>query len=365
MNRFAIFLAMLLLFASGRSATAQRVTVRDATQPTRSADRVLDAALASLPTFVVDESDIVWLDEERGRYVTARIFLPQTETEQIFPILLFSPDLGTAVDRYRELLQQWASRGYIVVAVSSPLEAVASPQTLNVEKRRSLRDYDDKPPAWRDRAADLPFALSQLRETETVAAIANFDIVALAGHGIGGHTVLACIGARMEGMDPLPIEADLTALLPQPRYRAAILLSPPGEDQFGLSRNSWSGIRTPTLTICGERGRGLLARNLRSCDDVFARAYGPDQFLLTMRRVRHNDFATGFGKTNGDTHRAQAITTTTALLFLRAVLDNDPTARQWLLDRRIERTPGYRCDLKYKNVVLHPQLLQPVANEQP
>ncbi|MGE3182876.1 MAG: alpha/beta hydrolase family protein [Phycisphaerae bacterium] len=341
-------------------AMGQRVVIRDAAHPELVQDKNALAELGSEVSRDVDQQDIAWFDAARGRYVSARFFLPAVpDPASSFPIVLFSPDLGIAIDRYETLLTGWARYGYAVIAVISTAEPVHTPETLDVEQRRAARDYSKNEKEWQDRAKDIDIALARAREQADLSERLNFERVAVAGHGIGAHTALLCL--LHEASKPL-VQADGSIRAPQ--LRAGMLLSPPGEGMLNLNRDSWASLRTPVLTIVGGQGRGVLRQPLRAGTALFERSHAPDLFLLTIADARHENFSSAFAKgRSGMTPTVHELVTATTVMYLRAVVQEDAQARQWLLDGRIERLPSYRCRLAGKNVAIHPQLLQPLEPE--
>ena len=133
-----------------------------------------------------------------------------------FPLLLFAPAAGIPAEQYTALLQELASRGFVIVAVSP---RVARPSSFRRTSTRAVSEDPDQ------RAADLSLVLRRfVSATGSVAAIAQRTDLTRAGafgHAAGGLVALrACaveaVLQRCASLDGAPVEVDLGRPLPRP-----------------------------------------------------------------------------------------------------------------------------------------------------
>lgn len=133
-----------------------------------------------------------------------------------FPLLLFAPAAGIPFEQYTALLQELASRGFVVVAVAP---RAARPSSF---RRTSTGAYAEDPD---QRAADLSLVLRRfVSATGSVAAIAQRADLTRAGalgHAAGGLVALRACGReavlqRCASLDGAPMDADRARPLPRP-----------------------------------------------------------------------------------------------------------------------------------------------------
>lgn len=115
---------------------------------------------------------------------------------QRYPVLLFSPGAGFAVDAYAGMAEDLASHGYIVVGINHPLMSgpVAFPDGRVVPDYPVL-DMDTLPGLARMMADDQRFVLTWLqqhRDDRSLPFAANMDLsrVGAYGHSVGGSAAL-------------------------------------------------------------------------------------------------------------------------------------------------------------------------------
>lgn len=189
-------------------------------------------------------------------------------------VVLFCHGLGMGRDTYPELCAHWASAGYAVVApeFADAVARVAAEQPAlgldptdpalwmtdagHVERFLAMM-FD--PQQWLGRVADATAVADSLDALLGAAGATDYTSAAgfvVAGHSYGAHTTQILAGARVDTPD-----ADGVSLR-HPGVIGAILMSPQGSGERGLTRDSWTAIDLPWLVISGEhdiaaRGQGV------------------------------------------------------------------------------------------------------------
>ena len=185
-------------------------------------------------------------------------------------ILVFCHGLGMGADTYADLQTQWASNGFVVVApeFSDSLRHLAARcrdravdpadptawMNDDVVVARALELMFD-PDQWTGRVLDVRIVLDQLESVVDVSDERPPLPAIVAGHSYGAHTAQIVAGAlvdRGDGLESFRHE----------RVLGAILMSPQGSGERGLTRESWASIDVPWLVVSGEhdiaaRGQGL------------------------------------------------------------------------------------------------------------
>ncbi|MGO4852311.1 alpha/beta hydrolase family protein [Phaeovulum sp. W22_SRMD_FR3] len=243
------------------------------------------------------------------------------------PIVILSHGFGPSryipsKDGYAPLAQFWAERG---LAVIQPTQASSRIGGLDP-------DLPNGPFFWRERVLEIRAILDQLAEVErqapAVAGRLEHGRIAVAGHSFGGFTCSLLLGARLQGED-----------FSDPRIRAGVLLATPGRggadltpenaERFPFFDVDFSGIRVPTLVVCGaEDNPHFTPRGPEWHADAFHDAPGADA-LVTINRVGH-----GLGgiagwdarETEAEDPDALEATRRLTLAWLRSRFDIDPAA---------------------------------------
>ncbi len=207
-----------------------------------------------------------WLDKSRQRLVPGDLYLPQTSSSKPIPVIVISH--GVAEDRttYAYLAEHLASHGFAVVA----LEHVGG------DANRFRQYFSSLAPAPKatellERPRDVSFLLDELqRRAQTDPTLQKLDLrqVGLAGHSLGGYTILALAGAQID-FDRLKrscnpnrslnlsvlLQCRANELKPQvyrlqdPRIKAIFAINPLGSTLFG--KQGLSQIRIPVFLIGG------------------------------------------------------------------------------------------------------------------
>ena len=211
-----------------------------------------------------------------------------------YPVIIYSHGhggSGSANGGSGLTAQALADLGYIVI-VPTHLDSTATyPAWLTAQ-------FDlDNAVSGLHRAADVQFALDQA--ATIVAGLPGYavDLSApvVAGHSHGAYTaaLIAGLDTDRPGYDASPGNPYGLTSVADPRFHAAILLSPQSQDSNwgGLAASSWDDISIPLLTITGtldaELGMGQAAWEGRL--DPYRNGNGDNNYAVVYRDAAHND----------------------------------------------------------------------------
>ena len=235
------------------------------------------APAADRPTLAVEERTELFVDTGRtteahttvaasdSRALTTRIFAPAAgQPGRPYPLIVFahgSGGLGTSYDR---LFRTWAGAGYVVAAPAFPIardDAGAGEWQIDLPKL----------------PGDMSFVIDQALRLNAGAgspleSTINPEKIGVAGHSMGGMTVLAVAG---------------NTCCHDRRIKAAVVLAG-RETPFG-SGQFWNRIVTPVLLVHGDADYNVVYGDGR-------RAYAnapPPRYLLTLLGGDHGTPYTG------------------------------------------------------------------------
>ena len=218
-----------------------------------------------------------------------RVVAPATGGE--LPVILFSHGHGASnflasMRGYGPLADFYAGHGFVVIL----------PTHQNSKTLALGPTGPEGPLFWRSRAQDMHVILDRLDEIEAavpgLAGRLDKSRIAAVGHSLGGHTVAMLAGARVT--DPATGEVvDLS----EPRIRAAVMFSPPGDGRDmapwaaehypELGANDFGRMTTPALVLTGDQDvnpRFSERRDWRA--DAYRLSPGPKS-LLTLTDAGH------------------------------------------------------------------------------
>lgn len=214
--------------------------------------------------------DIVLNDAQRNRDVKMSIDYPTAAGPH--PLIVFSHGGGLSNRHYPGLAAHWASYGYVVVR-----PAHTEPD----------RPEDMGAAQWRDRTRDISFIIDSLatlaeRYPELQGKI-DANRIAVAGHSRGATTAL-----MIGGLGTFPGPTSYT----DARVKAVAALSPSGtREAWGVTNDSFAGIRVPMLVMTGTRDTGMNEEETPEWRmQVFENAPAGDKWLVVIDGVRHNTF---------------------------------------------------------------------------
>ncbi|NOK63959.1 MAG: chlorophyllase [Chloroflexi bacterium AL-W] len=245
----------------------------------------------SEPTPVVSVSPVVV--SAPGRLVDLQMRISAPTIGRDLPIILLSHGHGrsnhlSSLNGYGPLTNFWAAHGFVVIQPTH-----LSSKTLN---------FDPKTPGaplfWRSRVEDMKRILDQLDIIEASVPEINGRLdrnqIAVVGHSMGGHTASMLLGAQLT--DP---EDDTLVDMAEPRIKAGVLLSAPGNGGADLSafaaehysffrEPSFAEMTTPTLVVAGDQdiASHLTVRGADWFTDPYVLSEG-SKCLLTIFGGKH------------------------------------------------------------------------------
>lgn len=173
------------------------------------------------------------------------------------PIIIFSHGHGgsnflSSMRGYDPLVEFYASHGFVVLI----------PTHLNSKTLALDPNGPEGPLFWRSRPKDIQFILDQLDAIEaTVPGLKgrlDKSRIAAVGHSLGGHSV-----AMLAGMTITDVSTGEAISFKEPRIKAAVMLSPPGDSADAsdwlkehypalAAANDFSSATLPALVITGD-----------------------------------------------------------------------------------------------------------------
>jgi predicted dienelactone hydrolase len=275
-------------------------------------------------------------DPLQQRGIDFRVLHPQGSGAH--PVVVFSHGGFCAPEMYDRITGHWVSHGYIVI----------EPEHLDAPDSVRQAGPPDMARLLPSRLRDVSYAVDVLPEIGRLAGItgglANPPL-AIAGHSFGG-----AVAATKAGLILKPDAYRGTPGGPQdPRFRAAILLSPPGSGE-DLAENAFDGLRLPLMTTGGtaDVGRGydgsLPPGEWRR--RMYQLAPPGDKYSVIIEDADHYlgglicNPERGGEPDPGGVEIVRAMTTA----FLDAYLKDDPAAQAFLANADVAKLTGGRAD---------------------
>jgi hypothetical protein len=187
----------------------------------------------------------------KGR-LTLDIYLPPNQPRG--RVVVFSHAELLLPQVYENLLAHWASHGFIVIAPlhddSVLVEGLKAHQSDASGGTWNLDRLIEDPKAWTDRATACRSVLDLIPSLEQGSGIRFMDErPIIVGHSFGAFAAQLLVNTKAWKQDGTVMEAD------EPRFYAAILMSPQGRGILGLRDGSWDGVDRPTMVMTGNGDR--------------------------------------------------------------------------------------------------------------
>lgn len=224
-------------------------------------------------------------DGTRDKDIPLRIYAPVAGGP--YPIVVFSHGAGDSNATSPLLLRHWASHGYVVIAPTH----LFGPRPL-IERsilrlgEELMRPHKLGPEAWRERTGDLVSVMNHtdvlMREVPLLRDRIDTARMGITGHSFGGYTVMLLGGATLTEAG----KGDLHRFV-DPRPRGVVIISGPGRDDMGLTRDSWNEFTKPLLVMAGSRDPGYLPAGTMWRAEPYHFAPPGDKYLLYLRGAHH------------------------------------------------------------------------------
>ena len=222
-----------------------------------------------------------------GRAVDLQMRVSAPVTGRDLPIILLSHGHGrsnhlSSLNGYGPLANFWAAHGFVVIQPTH-----LSSKSLSLDPKTP-----GAPLFWRSRVEDMKCILDRLDDIEAsfpeIQGRLDRSRVAVVGHSMGGHTAGMLLGAQLTDEDGMKVD------LAEPRIKAGVLLTPPGNGGADLSayaaehysfflHPSFAEMTTPTLVVVGDIDVSphLTVRGADWHADPYSLSTGPKS-LLTL-----------------------------------------------------------------------------------
>lgn len=230
-------------------------------------------------------------DARRSKEIQARIYYPDSPGE--FAPIVFSHGAGASRNEYLALTHAWAGHGFVVI---QPTHAdsllLRQSQGLTTSLPRIIAEARDDYQGWVDRCDDLSYVIDSLGELNHNHPLLKDKIdistVGVAGHSYGAYTAMLMAGAKLN-----PIKGHQFDTLSDPRIKAALILSPPGTGQQGLTAKSFDSLSLPTMFMTGSRDKGLAGQSPEWRTEPFKLCAPGNKYLVFLEGATHFTFAAG------------------------------------------------------------------------
>ena len=242
----------------------------------------------SAPTPVVSVSPVILSAPGRAGdlQIDLQIRVSAPTTGRDLPILLLSHGQGSSnhlssLNGYGPLANFWAAHGFVVIQPTH-----LSSKTLSLDPKTPGAPF-----FWRSRVEDMTLILDHLDGLEAsvpgMKGRLDRSRVAIVGHSMGGHTAGMLLGAQLTDQDGTKVN------LAEPRIKAGVLLTPPGNGGADLAgfalgipfmqHPSFAEMTTPTLVVVGDNdvNPNLTVRGADWHADPYFLSTGP-KCLLTI-----------------------------------------------------------------------------------
>jgi predicted dienelactone hydrolase len=300
---------------------------------------------------------LVLKDQRRRRSVDVSVRYPGgkgARTHPPFPLVIFSPDGRTPRPDLPDLLSHWASHGYVVISPAPEDERPRNPHADRVP-------FDVR---QLDRLADVTFVLDGLENVEKRmdgfhgrhATQIDRERIGVSGYGAGALTAQMAMGAKVR-VSKAGGEAELRTV-GDPRFKAAVLISPQGTVNRMLTSDSWSDLARPMLVVTGSRDVVAGSRETpESREEPFTLGKPGQKFLLFIEGATHTSYsllqaaradaaATGQSVPEAEAGVIAGATAAATLAFWDGYLQGDQHGRDYLASDDIGRFSAGKAQIR-------------------
>ncbi|WP_326837065.1 alpha/beta fold hydrolase [Amycolatopsis rhabdoformis] len=245
-----------------------------------------------------EHPDPRWVRPGRHRVVTSEVdewvtadgrrvavFAQEPDSGGHKPVVVLCHGLGGSHRGYAGLGHHLASHGYAVLhpqfrdafEIAGPEHGLSGVDERSwaadpVAKQR-MHELLFDPEQWLSRVSRVHAVLDALAERPDL----NAGQVLVAGHSFGAYTAQLLVGTRLSGHETFA----------HPAVAGAILLSPQGSGDRGLTPDSWREVERPVLVVTGTRDLGARGEGVEWRREPFDRAASPVKHLAVVHDGDH------------------------------------------------------------------------------
>ncbi|MCX7045961.1 MAG: hypothetical protein NTX50_10820 [Candidatus Sumerlaeota bacterium] len=274
-------------------------------------------------------SDVMLRDARRGKELPVTVCYPKADGK--FPVIVFSHDALESGDMVLPLPRFWASYGYVCLmpthadSIAAPKKQEAPPPAATTgktvdkssvapgrtppppssavpstpkptwgERFRSLFGggksgagrWDDQ---WTQRAKDVSFLLDSLDGLEAKVSPLKGKLdrkrIGAGGNALGAFTAQILGGATVDVPDKGKGQT-----FTDTRVKAVLLLSGQGSGQQGLTKQSWSDMRLPMMTVTGSKDRTARGQGTEWKMEPYQYSLAGEKYHLFIEGANHDSF---------------------------------------------------------------------------
>jgi predicted dienelactone hydrolase len=269
-------------------------------------------------------------DPHRGRPLPVRLYFPATGTGP-WPVIVFSHGLGGSRLGYPYLGRAWAENGYVSIhpthretaQLRSPMaiediEGAPAGSGERLQAVAAMKKAIDDPRNWESRPRDVALVIDSLdwlqQHVPALRGHLDAGAIGVAGHSFGAYTTLLLAGARPRVHGHL---RDFS----EPRARAFVALSPPGNGARGLGAHSWDAVRCPVLCITGTHDAGLSGEPPAWREESFESMPAGGKALAVLDGAEHFTFSGGRPRCPADPRHLAAVEALSLAFWARHLRD--------------------------------------------
>jgi predicted dienelactone hydrolase len=269
-------------------------------------------------------------DDDRGRVVPVRVFLPpDDDAANPRPVVLFSHGLGGSREGCGYLGDHWSRRGYAVVFLQHPGSDTAVWQDVPAGRRMAAMRNAASAANFRLRVEDVAAVLDAVdawnREPgHPLAGRLDLDRVGMSGHSFGAQTTQGVSGQSY----PL-----VGQRFTNPRIKAAVIMSPGTPQGRRDPGDAFADVAIPWLLMTGTKDTSVIGgQSVASRLAVFPALPEGRAYEIVLHDAEHSAFADrplpGDRAPRNPNHHRAILALSTA--FWDASLNGDADARGWL-----------------------------------
>lgn len=252
------------------------------------------------------------------------VFFPRGATSAR-PIIFSHGALSSPIT-YRELIAQWVSQGYVVLAPQHDDAIIEQGPTIRKTNLREPSEWPisallQDPSAWDKRVQSCRACLDIADMVLGLTGIKlDMSRPVVAGHGYGAYIAMALLGATVSGPDGKQMS------FRDPRFFSGIFMSPQGPGVMGLTEESWKDLTAPALFLVGENDLDFTGQPYDVKVKSYQLSHAGYKHLGLLKRGTANTFSGQMAR-SGE-HEARLFETIRAMTtaFVRAYADYDQTA---------------------------------------